>query len=167
MKDSLLHVLVVVRTSIWSFHVVVSQAAAKKCTKVRAARATWLIFISKPIILWLSTVVVRVIVSLNSLLATFRSEYDYEKVFSYRARAMGPEVENFPSAHAQNEKTRSRSRTPSLRNDDTDEWRRYKTTGLVSKNNGSARVLHFGTFLCRRLLNDDVKWPNSRFCGGR
>ena len=28
-------------------------------------------------------------------------------------------------------------------------------------------VLHFGTFLCRHLLNDDVKWLNSRFCGGR
>ena len=28
-------------------------------------------------------------------------------------------------------------------------------------------VLHCGTFLCRHLLNDDVKWPNSRFWGGR
>ena len=40
--------------------------------------------------------------------------------------------------------------------------RRYKTIDLVSKNNGPARsarafYIHFGTFLCRRLLNDDVK----------
>ena len=38
---------------------------------------------------------------------------------------------------------------------------------LISKTMPCMCVSHFGTFLCRSLKNNNVKWPNSKFCGDR
>ena len=42
-----------------------------------------------------------------------------------------------------------------------------KQSVLISKTMPCTCVLHFGTFLCRCLQNNNVKWPNSKFCGDR
>ena len=51
------------------------------------------------------------------------------------------------------------------------QWQRRKTIGLTSKTKKERSVgtciLTFGLFLCSPLQSDNVKWPNSRFCGGR
>ena len=44
--------------------------------------------------------------------------------------------------------------------------RRYKTMFSEQKQWLCTCVWHFGSFLCRRLLNVDVKWLNSGLCGG-
>ena len=56
----------------------------------------------------------------------------------------------------------------SFNNNDSDGYENVtKQQVLISKTMPYTRVLHFGTFLCRSLQNNNVKWPNSKFYGER